>query len=127
MRKFIAIFGFIAACFMIWQITKSISSDAIAMVIGVLLGVLASIPTALLLMANNKKNEANTTNGGNGQMNPYQNNSPPIIILTGSGQLQNQGNVLEQQQVPQKRFQVLETTKTGDQKFKVIGDEGENW
>lgn len=132
MRKFIAILGFLAACFMIWQITKSISSDALSMGIGIILGVLASIPTALLLMASNKKNEANMNDGRNGQMN-YPNHSPPIIILTGSGQLQNQNqpqqNVIDQ--MPERRFynasQITDTQRTGEQKFKIIGDEGDNW
>lgn len=64
-----------------WQIGGRLSPDAIGMGVGVLFGVMAGLPTALLVLAGNRRHEAPTP------MPPALTQQPPIIILNGSRQL----------------------------------------
>jgi hypothetical protein len=77
-----------------WRIVDGMSSDAISMGIGVLFGVLAGIPMALLVLAADRRRE--------GQREPRQadyaarygfapyGQQPPVIVVTGAGQGQPQ-------------------------------------
>jgi len=62
-----------------WRIGGDISSDAVSMGVGVLFGIVAGIPTALLVMANNRKREvANGSAGGAGKNHTYQHVAPAV-------------------------------------------------
>ena len=50
---FVAFIAFVG-----WRITESISSDALGLAIGVVFGVLAGLPTALLVLASNRRGES---------------------------------------------------------------------
>ena len=51
----VAIVAVLAA--LMWRITGHISSDALALAIGVVFGVLAGLPTAILVLASNRRRE----------------------------------------------------------------------
>ena len=59
-----------------WQIGGKLSADAIGMGVGVLFGVMAGIPTALLLLASNRRNNAAQAGSP-----PAPRNAPPVIVL----------------------------------------------
>ena len=64
-----------------WRIGGDISSDAVSMGVGVLFGIVAGIPTALLVMANNRKREMANANGstsGAGKNHTYQHVAPAV-------------------------------------------------
>lgn len=77
-----------------WRVGNSLSSDAISMAVGVLFGILAGIPAALLLLAAERRRPARPTReygheysrvGGaphhDGRYLPPQ---PPVIVVTGA-------------------------------------------
>ena len=77
-----------------WQMMAALSSDALGMAVGLVFGMLAGIPTALLVLATGKRQERRMSTGpGHDQQQPYQNGrgalaypqQPPIIVLTGGG------------------------------------------
>jgi hypothetical protein len=61
------------------------SSDAIAVLVGVIAGVAASIPTALLLMAVTRRQDRYDE-----EYDPPQRNAPPVIVVTSGGPPQQQ-------------------------------------
>jgi hypothetical protein len=117
-----------------WRIGNNLSSDAISMAVGIFFGVLAGIPTALLVLAADRHKSDRTAqrremahHGLTHQQTTYPAyggpNQPPVIILNGAGQpmpRQQQhayghdeaGSAIEaagwpQQQRPARRFKVV--------------------
>jgi len=83
MRGVLILVGMVVFLAFAWFFTGMLSPDAVAMAIGLLFGVLAGIPTALLLMANNR----NSTSSGDGyEVAPKQKYDfqPPVVILDNS-------------------------------------------
>ncbi len=73
-----------------WQIGEKLSSDAISMGLGVLFGMLAGLPAALLVLAGGRgRNGGRQANAqSRSEMQSYQppyGAQPPIIVLTGQG------------------------------------------
>ncbi|MCB0087781.1 MAG: hypothetical protein KDE54_07700 [Caldilineaceae bacterium] len=71
-----------------WRIGGSLSSDAMGMAIGMLFGIMAGIPTALLVLASERRREQpraaddrERSRNQHGQL-PYA--QPPVIVVTGS-------------------------------------------
>lgn len=66
-----------------WQIGQKLSADAISMGIGILLGLLASIPAALLVLAASRRNEtkADAPPRGGHQLPGGQGYQAPVIVL----------------------------------------------
>jgi len=84
-----------------WRIGGQLSADALGMALGVLFGVMASIPTALIVLAARRR--ADEGPGGRAQhgrrrhsMLPMQNGypqyQPPVIVVTGNPGGQQQAN-----------------------------------
>ncbi len=80
-----------------WRIGNNLSSDAISMAVGIFFGVLAGIPTALLVLASDRHKSERTAqsrgmarHGLTHQQTTYPAysgpNQPPVIILNGAGQ-----------------------------------------
>jgi len=74
--KWFALVGMAAAGAIAWQIGERLSSDAISMGLGVFFGVLAGVPTALLVMAADRRDDRPTQPQ---QPPQYQ---PPVIVIT---------------------------------------------
>ena len=68
-----------------WRVGGGLSSDAVSMAVGVFFGVLAGIPTALLVMAGSRRREgvgdAGSASPAGRQNLPYV-PSPPVIVVT---------------------------------------------
>ena len=54
--KWIVLCFIVAFMLVAWQVAAALSPDAVAMAVGMLFGVLATIPVALLVMASNRHN-----------------------------------------------------------------------
>ncbi|MCD6291017.1 MAG: hypothetical protein J7M34_10985 [Anaerolineae bacterium] len=64
-------------------IGKRMSTDAMAVVIGVIFGVAASIPTSLLIMATTRRSSEARPPAGRP---PYDGYSPPVIVISPNAQ-----------------------------------------
>ena len=69
-----------------WRVGNQISSDAVSMAVGVMFGVLAGVPMALMVLASSRRRQgddeemyANGRKGGYGGYYPQ----PPVIVVTG--------------------------------------------
>lgn len=74
---------------MTWKIGEKLSADTIALFLGVILGVLATIPTGLLMIAASRRKENNVDRA-------YPVQQPPIMLFGGGQQPYQQ----EKQQAP---------------------------
>jgi len=71
-----------------WRISESISSDALGLAIGVVFGVLAGLPTALLVLASNRRRESESGGQPRGQLPMGQMGygpQAPVIVLASPG------------------------------------------
>jgi hypothetical protein len=92
MKRFLALAILICVGAAAWHVGEKLSSDALSMGLGILFGVLAGIPTALLLLAAGRRRseDGSRTETPSGRryppaapmMTPAQ---PPVIVITGSG------------------------------------------
>lgn len=86
MKQFSLGVGLVLLAFLTWRLGSSLSSDALGMAVGVVFGVLAGVPTALLVLASQRQRRPYDDDDDNfcsptrqtGQPYPYQ---PPIIVL----------------------------------------------
>jgi hypothetical protein len=79
MVAFVALIG--------WRISESISSDALGLAIGVVFGVLAGLPTALLVLASNRRRQSDEVAQRNPQPYGQVGYGPqaPVIVLASPG------------------------------------------
>ena len=112
-----------------WRIGNALSPDALSMAVGVLFGVMAGVPTALLVMASSRRPrptqpERDDTReaahgypaqwGPGGYFPPAQ---PPVIVVTGQPGAQGQMGGGWQQPMPRP-----------DRRFTVVGEQdAEDW
>lgn len=86
MKQFSLGVGLVLLAFLTWRLGSSLSSDALGMAVGVLFGVLAGIPSALLVAASQRRRRPYDDDDDDfspparqaGQPYPYQ---PPVIVL----------------------------------------------
>ena len=55
MKQFSLVVGLVLLAFLTWRMVTSLSIDALAMAVGVVFGVLAGVPTALLVLASSRR------------------------------------------------------------------------
>ncbi len=126
-----------------WRIGGRLSSDALSMAIGLLLGVMAGIPAALLMLASNRRREegnedpARGTPGGRqgqvmsyGQM-PYPQQPPVIVLAPGMGNQPQNGQAPNYQtgfsmEQPSGQQALPSADQMETRRFKVVGEE-EEW
>lgn len=99
MKRFLALAVLVFIGVATWQIGSRLSADAIGMGVGVMFGVMAGIPTALLLLASNRRRQADDDWSGQGRMRGQQHGmlpygqypqQPPVIVLAGGQMAQPQ-------------------------------------
>ena len=128
MRSLIGLTLVVLIGFAGWEIGGAMSSDAIAMAVGVLLGVLAGIPMALLLLAGNRRRaereefdgEAHPPANGRGQWA----GAPPVIVVASMP-----GTGAASAQLPEPASWMVPPAGRNNQparRFKVVG-EREEW
>jgi hypothetical protein len=85
MKRIVLLAIVVIGCVAAWRLGSRLSADAVGMAVGILLGVLASIPTSLLILANSRRREGRDDEQWERvapERTPpiYQ---PPVIVLTG--------------------------------------------
>ncbi len=123
MKKFIAIALLIFVASAGWRLGELLSTDALGMALGVIFGMMAGIPAALIaLTASRMGQSARSERESQPQpMNSFAqplHNYPPVIVLAGHPQAQQ----LPAQ--PQYGFPAL--PPRAERHFKMVGDE-EGW
>jgi hypothetical protein len=123
-----------------WRIGERLSADAIGMALGVLFGVLAGLPVALLVLASNRRRERrdeeenyNQRQGGQGRYPalpqgygyPMPVQQPPVIVLAGHPGAMGQGNSYGQP-YPQQHMLPGPQPMGPERRYKVVG-ETEEW
>jgi hypothetical protein len=85
MKKLLILIALVFIGVVGWRVAEGLSSDAIGMALGVLFGVLAGIPTALFVIAANRRHEDRPQRAAQeyGATYPYHPPQPPVIVVTG--------------------------------------------
>jgi hypothetical protein len=144
MRQYIGLAALIFVGIAAWRIAGQLSADALGMAVGVLFGVMAGVPTALMVMASGRRRaaeEEETTSRRRQQQAMPQHPAyyggygpggyppqPPVIVLAGPGMgqqgyPQGYGDPYGQQQ----RMRSLPAPEAVDvRQFKVVGEK-EEW
>jgi hypothetical protein len=150
MRQYIGLAALIFVGIAAWRIAGQLSSDAVGMAVGVLFGVMAGVPTALMVMASSRRRaaeEEETTPrrrqsqqqphgmpqhpGYYGGYGPGYAPQPPVIVLAGPGMGQPGYGPGYQQgygdPYAQQRMRALPAPEAVDvRQFKVVGEK-EEW
>lgn len=93
MKRIVLLVVVMFIAFVGWRISESISSDALGLAIGVVFGVLAGLPTALLVLASNRRRESEKENNERGQHPVGQMGygpQAPVIVLASPGMYPHQ-------------------------------------
>ncbi len=89
MKKILLLATLIFVAVIAWRIGEKLSSDAISMGIGVLFGVMAGVPTALILIISSRGrrdyDDAPAHDRGAHPHYPQLAAQPPVIVVTGHG------------------------------------------
>ncbi len=147
MKKFIGLILLVFVGVVGWRVGGSLSSDAMSMAIGVLFGVLAGVPTALLLLAAERRRSSSDEARGatwgrdhnapaghylpGGHYSPYPQQAP-VIVLTGApaaGQPSGYGlppHADPRELRPEQRWAGEREIARAQRQFKVVGEK-EEW
>lgn len=114
MKKFLFVVGSIFAVTLAIVMGTRMSADALAVVIGIICGVLASIPTSAMLVwvMRQRDKQLETQYGQNMRMGQF----PPVVVVNGQG-TNGYGNGYGQPALP------MGINGGGPRSFKVIGQE----
>jgi hypothetical protein len=112
MKRFVFFSGLIFVSTMGIVVGFRISADAMAVIIGIICGVMASVPaTVLLVWSQRQRDKQLEMRGGPIGMGHY----PPVVVVNGQGQ-PGYGNNMPP-------MPMLTATNNGTREFKVIGQE----
>ncbi|CAN5401997.1 hypothetical protein BH10CHL1_BH10CHL1_04720 [soil metagenome] len=147
MKKFIGLLLLVFVGMVGWRVGGSLSSDAMSMAVGVLFGVLAGVPTALLLLAAERRRSPSDEQRGAtwvrdrnpqaghylpGGHYPAYPQQPPVIVLTGApatGPQSAYGLPTQpdsRQLQPEQRWADERNGARAHRQFKVVGEK-EEW
>ena len=94
MRRFVMLALLVILGVMTWRLGSSLSSDALGMAVGVVFGVLAGIPAALLVLATNSRRREHEEEERDERYERYQQRQdrqlpaypyqPPVIVVAGA-------------------------------------------
>lgn len=114
MKRFFFVSGVVSIAVLSIVVGTRISADAMAVIIGIVCGVLASIPTSVLLVWALRQRDRQLEMQA---ANPYQRmgHYPPVVVVNGQG-TNGYGSMMPP--VP-----TLTATANGSRDFKVIGQE----
>lgn len=132
MKRLVVLVLFVFVAIAAWQIGSRLSADAVGLATGVVFGVLAGLPTAILVLASSRNrrgegDEPNRSNGANGAY-PYGGypQQPPVIVLAGAPQQMVQ--TPEPERKDPDRFdaaRALPPPVEEPRRFRIVGDSGE--
>ncbi len=113
MKKFLFVIGTVFAVTLAVVMGTRMSPDAMAVVIGIICGVLASVPTSAMLVWVMRQRDKQMEQMG--QMRPYGGQYPPVVVVNGQGP-NGYGNGYPS-------LPAANLMPTGPRNFKVIGQE----
>ena len=136
MKRLIVLAGLVFIGVMAWRIGERLSADAIGMALGVLFGIVAGLPVALLVLAaNRRRGERETSERTEGRQRqlpqgyayPMQ-QPPPVIVLAGHGspQMPNGYGYERGQMPPPYPALPMHQDAPQERRFKVVGEQ-EEW
>lgn len=97
------------------------SNEAMAVVIGVIFGVAASIPTSLIVVAVAWRRERAVNNGNSPVRRPAQDALPPSVVIVNPGGMGTAGPYRQPAYLPQPDLQWGQSPR----QFRVVGDPDE--
>ena len=83
MKQLIAVAGLVAMGAGAWFVANRLSSDAIGMMIGLLFGILAGVPPALLVLVASRRRRSEEEDAPRGRGGYPALPQPPVIVVTG--------------------------------------------
>ena len=146
MRQFMGLAALMFVSVVAWRIAGQLSSDALGMAVGVLFGVFAGVPAALMVMASGRRRERQDDDdeettprrrqpqqmqpppGYYGGYGPGYAQQPPVIVLAApTAPQQGYGPYGDPYGQPQRMRAALPAPETVDvRQFKVVGEK-EEW
>lgn len=126
MKRIVLLAVVVIGCVAAWRLGSRLSADAVGMAVGILLGVLASIPTSLLILASSRRREERDDpqwmRGAQERILPaYQ---PPVIVLAGQAPTMQPPMITPSPSTPQPVEHWPQ--RTNARQFKIVG-ELERW
>ena len=128
MKGFIFVGGLLVVGVAAWRVGNALSSDAIGLALGVIFGVMASLPGALLVLVAARRQAAReeaaqSRSGPYGGYPPYPPfpQQPPVIVVTAPGMLGPGQQGGQAHGAP-----YGEPWMSGPRRFKVVGEQ-EEW
>ena len=124
--KYILGAGLLFTGVMAWRISERLSADTIGMALGVLFGVLAGLPVALLVLAAQRRPSGEERPPASPQRAEPRLSAPPIIVLTGA----NYAGTLPHQTRPNAQHEtLLSRNGASDASWRLLpgADDGEDW
>ena len=106
-----------------WRVGNQLSSDAVSMAVGILFGVVAGVPTALMVLASARRrgNEEDDAYGRSRHGTMGYMPQPPVIVVTGTP---NGQQMQDQRALPPPHAMHGQTIDARE--FKVVGEK-EEW
>ena len=114
MKKFLFVVGVVFAVALAVVVGTRISPDAMAVIIGIICGILASIPTSVILVwvLRQRDRQLDAQMGPGGRFGQY----PPVVVVNGQGTNGYGNGYMPQALAPT-------SAPMGSRDFKVIGQE----
>ena len=136
MRRFLMLALLVILGVMTWRLGTSLSTDALGMAVGVVFGVLAGIPAALLVLATNSRRREQEDDERSERYDRYQQRGdrqlpaypyqPPVIVVAGGQAPQAGAPALGQGPYYVRNQRNSGGRARGERRFKVVGGR-EEW
>ena len=128
MKRLVLLVALAMAAILVWRVGSRLSPDAIGLATGVVFGVLAGLPTAILILASNRNrrgDESARRHGVDGAY-PYGGypQQPPVIVLAGAPAPQ-QPDPYAAGPPPSRSVQSLPAPEDEPRRYRMIGESGE--
>ncbi|GIV74540.1 MULTISPECIES: hypothetical protein [Caldilinea] len=116
MKRILLLLLLLVGSVVVWRLGERLSADALGMAIGIVLGVLASIPASLMIVASGRRREEEDEQVERARPEPLQPlYQPPVIVLAGHSFAQGGRAPLDlsdrsspwSQTRPQRRFKLV--------------------
>lgn len=128
MKRLVLLVAVVMAAILIWRVGSRLSPDAVGLATGVVFGVLAGLPTAILILASNRNRrggESSRRQDVDGAY-PYGGypQQPPVIVLAGAPAPQ-QPDPYAAGTTPNRTVRSLPAPEDEPRRYRMIGESGE--
>lgn len=125
MKRVVLMGVFIFVAIFAWRVGERVSADAISMAIGILLGTLASIPAAILVLAATRRSEQRSRNNPPAPQGWHggQQGNAPVIVLSPPMMSMPPNQALPQANYAGWSTPPAEPVTHKQRRFRVVGEE----